>query len=153
VLSERVDSASGCSRRGDGGQPPELGHVHRLVEEAEAVAPSPKKASATRGSERIEKASAAPVAMPMPAHDRARPRSPLDVVQVHRAAAPARAALELAVELGHNGSGGAALATRAHANGCVEVITSRGDSAAQAPTATGLLADREVDEAGISPSR
>jgi hypothetical protein len=30
----------------------------------EAVAPSPKKASATRGSERIEKASAAPVAMP-----------------------------------------------------------------------------------------
>ena len=68
------------------------------------VAPSPKNATATRGSPRIWNASAAPaIAGQAAADDGIRAHVPArDVVEVHRAAVAVRAALDLAVELGHH---------------------------------------------------
>src|SRR5579885_2045731 len=63
------------------------------------VAPSPKKATATRGSSRSLNARPAPTA----AGDGVRAQvAALDVVEVHRAAVPVRAALDLPVQLRHH---------------------------------------------------
>jgi hypothetical protein len=69
------------------------------------VAPSPKNATATRASPRSLKESAAPViaGSPPPTTAFAPEVAALDVVEVHRAAVAVRAALELPVELGHDG--------------------------------------------------
>ena len=68
------------------------------------VAPSPKNATATRGSSRSLKASAGADDRRQPAaDDRVRAEvAALDVVEVHRAAVAVRAALELPVQLGHD---------------------------------------------------
>ena len=114
------------------------------------VAPSPKNASATRGSPRSWKASAAPVIAGRPAaDDRVRADVPaLDVVQVHRAAVAVRAAFALAVQLRHHLVRVRALRER------VPVRAVRGgdhvavlERAADADGAR-LLADRHVQEAG-----
>ena len=67
------------------------------------VAPSPKNATATRGSSRSLKASAgADDRRQAAADDGVRAQvAALDVVEVHRAAVAVRAALELPVQLGH----------------------------------------------------
>ena len=67
------------------------------------VAPSPKNATATRGSSRSLNARPAPVTAgrPPPIDGVRAEVAALDVVEVHRAAVAVRAALDLPVELGH----------------------------------------------------
>ena len=77
----------------------------------------------------------------------------LDVVQVHRAAVPVRAALDLAVELGHHRVGGRAARERV----AVRAMGRREDVAVLHRAADadrdGLLADRDVQEARAARPR
>ena len=114
------------------------------------VAPSPKNASATRGSPRSWNASAAPVicGSPPPIDGVRAEVAALDVVEVHRAAVSVRAALLLAVQLGHQLVRVRALRERVPVRAVgrrdhVAVL----ERAAHADGAR-LLADRDVEEAG-----
>ena len=114
------------------------------------VAPSPKNATATRGSPRSWNASAAPVICGSPPPTTAfAPRFPCcDVVEMHRAAVAVRAALGLPVELGHQLVRMGALRERV----TVRAVR-RGDHVAVRERAAdadgaGLLADRDVQESG-----
>ena len=113
------------------------------------VAPSPKKATPTRGCLRNWNASAAPViAGEAAADDGVRAEVPLlDVVEVHRAAVAARAALQLAVELRHHRVDVRALGDRVPVR-----AVRRGDHVVRLERRhharrDGLLADRDVQEA------
>ena len=114
------------------------------------VAPSPKKATATRGSPRNLKASArADDRGQAAADDRVRAEVPaLDVVEVHRAAVAVAAALDLPVELGHELVRVRALRervpVRAVRRGDHVVVLERAADADR----DRLLADRDVEEAG-----
>ncbi len=113
------------------------------------VAPSPKNATATRGSSRILNASPAPVIGRQPAtDDGVRAEVPaLDVVEVHRAAVAVRAALDLPVELRHEGVRMRAPRERVP----VGTVRGREDVAVGHRLADadvdGLLADRDMQEA------
>ena len=114
------------------------------------VAPSPKNATATRGSSRSLNARPAPDERREPAADdgvRAEVAA-LDVVEVHRAAVAVRAALHLPVELRHQRVRVRAARERV-AVGAVRraedvAVLHRGADA----DLGGLLADRDVQEAG-----
>jgi hypothetical protein len=112
--------------------------------------PSPKNASATRGSPRIWNASAAPVTVRAARPDdgiRAHV-SALDVVKVHRPAVTMRAALLLAVQLCHQFVRVRPLRERV----AVRAVRRRDHVAVleRAADADGarFLADRHVEEAG-----
>ena len=114
------------------------------------VAPSPKNATATRGSERSLKASAAPTMPGQPAaDDRVRAQvAALEVVEVHGAAVAVAAALDLAVELGHDLVRMRALGDRV----AVRAVGRRDHVALLERAARAhrdrLLADGDVEEAG-----
>jgi len=134
----------------DNGQLPELSHVHRLVKEARAGGAVAEKGErdAGLGAQRERKRDAGGNAE-RAAHDRARTEVPaLDVVKVHRATPPSRAALGLAIELGHDRPGRRALGERVRVR-----AVGRGDHVAGRERGAGadchgLLADCDVNKAG-----
>ena len=114
------------------------------------VAPSPKKATATRGSRaQLEGERGADDAGEPAADDRVRAQVPaLEVVEVHRAAVAVAAALDLAVELGHD-----LVRVRALGDRVAVRAVGRGDHVAVLERAAdadgdGLLADGDVEEPG-----
>ena len=114
------------------------------------VAPSPKNATATRGSSRSLNARPAPTIAGQPAaDDRVRAEvAALDVVEVHRAAVAVRAALELPVQLGHERVRMRAARERVAVRAMggaedVAVLHRRADA-----DLGRLLADRDVQKAG-----
>ena len=134
----------------DGRHLPELGEVQRLVEcsdirrpVAEERDPDARLAAQLEGERRTRDRRQAA------ADDRVRAQVPaLDVVEVHRAAVAVRAAFLLAVQLGHHlvrvRALGERVAVRAMRRSDHVAVLER---AADADGA-GLLADRDVEEAG-----